>query len=362
MLSGPYFAPILQVTLCSQTCLVRCYFFNLLKFVISTDQRAEENRERNTTTENNQEKAIFMNFSSSECLTWLSLGMTESAVVIAGNLISIILFMKNNHLRKRGLYLVINLTVADMLAGGILIPQTFFMLERPYCKFSKFKFELYWRAVTLHFAIYWFPLTSLTNIAMISLQQAHATFRPFKHRVIKKWVYGVAIAVVWVLAVSVSATLVSLTFFTKARSHHFYLWQSYNCLCLFVICGSYTSIAVKFCCGARPPHHGAARRQRKLTVTLLLMTVVSLLMWLPFGVATFVYFTTKRFESLSPQNALRLNFSFIVLFHASSLVNPILYAIRMPEFRRALLSLFKRHQNQIADMPLNRACFSIARL
>ena len=34
MLSGPYFAPILQVTLCSQTCLVRCYFFNLLKFVI----------------------------------------------------------------------------------------------------------------------------------------------------------------------------------------------------------------------------------------------------------------------------------------------------------------------------------------
>ena len=92
------------------------------------------------------------------------------------------------------------------------------------------------------------------------------------------------------------------------------------------------------------------------------MTVVSLLMWLPFGVATFVYFTTKRFESLSPQNALRLNFSFIVLFHASSLVNPILYAIRMPEFRRALLSLFKRHQNQIADMPLNRACFSIAKL
>ena len=49
-------------------------------------------------------------------------------------------------------------------------------------------------------------------------------------------------------------------------------------LCLFVIFVSYTSIAVKFYCGARHPHHGAARKQRKLTVTLLLMTVVSLLM------------------------------------------------------------------------------------
>ena len=56
-----------------------------------------------------------------------------------------------------------------------------------------------------------FPLISLPNIAMISLQQAHTTFRPFKHRVIKKWVYGVEIAVVWVLAAIVSASLVHCT-------------------------------------------------------------------------------------------------------------------------------------------------------
>ena len=190
---------------------------------------------------------------------------------------------------------------------------------------------------------------------MISLQQAHATFRPFKHRVIKKWVYGVAIAFVWVLAATVSATLVSLTLFMKARSHYFYLWQSYNCLCLFVICVSYTSTVVKFCCGARPPHHGAARRQRKLTVTLLLMTVVSLLMWLPYVVTTFVKFTTNSFKSISYQKELRLNLALIVLFNANSLVNPILYAIRMPDFRRALLSLFRRQQNQmIGNIILHR--------
>ena len=199
-----------------------------------------------------------MNFSSPECVTWLTLGVTESAVVMAGNLITIIVFMKNNYLRKRSLYLVINLTVADILAGGIFIAQIIFSLDS-HCKFSKFNLGSSRSAVPLYFAFYFlfylFHLTSLTNIAMISLQQAHATFRPFKHRVIKKWVYGVAIAFVWVLAATVSATLVSLTLFMKARSHYFYLWQSYNCLCLFVICGSYTSIAVKSCCGARPPHH-----------------------------------------------------------------------------------------------------------
>ena len=135
-----------------------------------------------------QEKAMVMNFSSPECVTWLTLGVTESAVVMAGNLTTIIVFMKNNYLRKRSLYLVINLTVADMLAGGIFIAQIFFSLDS-HCKFSKFNLGSYRRAVPLYFAIYFliylFPLTSLTDIAMICLQQAHATFRPFKHRVIK---------------------------------------------------------------------------------------------------------------------------------------------------------------------------------
>ena len=298
---------------------------------------------------------MFMIFSSSECVTWLSLGMIESAVIIAGNLISIILFMKNNCLRKRGLFLVINLTVADMLAGGSFIANLFFTLDDSYCKFSELTLGSYWRTVPLYFAIHFFPLTSLTNIAMISLQQTHATFRPFQHRVIKKWVYGVASAVVWVLAATVSATLVSLQLSTNSRSHYFYLWQSYHCLCLFVICVSYTSTVVKFCCGARPPHHGAARRQRKLTVTLLLMTVVSLLIWLPYVVTTFVKFTTNSFKSISYQKQLRLNLAMIFLFYANSLVNPILYAIRMAEFRRALLSLFRRQQNQmIGNILLHR--------
>ena len=48
---------------------------------------------------------------------------------------------------------------------------------------------------------------SLLNLAVISLERVHATFRPFEHRFIKKWVYGVMIIIIWLL-LSVMSTLI----------------------------------------------------------------------------------------------------------------------------------------------------------
>ena len=183
----------------------------------------------------------------------------------------------------------------------------------------------------------------------------HATFRPFRHRVIKKWVYGVTIAVVWVLGAMISTAIRMLHLFDKEWSHHQYFWQSYCLLCLFVICACYASIIVKICCRARRQHQGAARRQRKLTVTLLIMTIVSLLLWLPYAVATFVYYTTDSIRSLSLTKRIRLNSSLLLLFYTNSFVNPVVYTIRMPEYRKALLLLFTRRQRQnaAAAIPLH---------
>ena len=183
----------------------------------------------------------------------------------------------------------------------------------------------------------------------------HATFRPFRHRVIKKWVYGVTISVVWVLAGMISTAIMMLLLFDKEWSHYQYLWPSYSLLCLFVICACYASIIVKICCGARPQHHGAARRQRKLTLTLLIMTIASVLLWLPFTVATFVYHTTDSIRSLSYTKIMRLNMYLLLLFYTNSFVNPVVYTIRMPEYRKALLLLFTRRQRQnaAAAIPLH---------
>ena len=176
----------------------------------------------------------------------------------------------------------------------------------------------------------------------------HATFRPFRHRNIKKWAYGVAIGGVWIL----TAMLIPCPLTRLHGKLHSFLWLSYRCLCLFVIFISYTSIALKFCCGTRPPSHGAANRQRKLTVTLFIMTIVSLLLWLPYVVHNFVPFSVldTKFSSLT---YLRLRLSFTLLRHTNSLVNPIIYTIRMPEFRKALLKFFKSRQRQNVAIPLH---------
>ena len=118
----------------------------------------------------------------------------------------------------------------------------------------------------------WLSLTSLTGIAVISLDRMHATFRPFRHRNIKKWVYGVAIAGVWILTAMIVIPLPSIRLYLNVQQewqllYFVYLLRSYCFLWLVVICVSYTSIALKFWCGTRPPSDGAANRQRKLTVT-----------------------------------------------------------------------------------------------
>ena len=293
-------------------------------------------------------------FSSSECAISFAAFLAVAVVIVTVNLLSIILFIKNSNLRTRGMYLVINLTVADILVGGLstfhlLLINTHFECKTVIVRLPREG------SILVYFVFFWFPLSSLTNISVISLERMHATFRPFSHRVVKKWVYGVTICVVWVLAGMISTATMLLSFFVKNRSQFQYLWQSYSLLCLFVICACYASIIVKICCGARPQHHGAARRQRKLTVTLLIMTIVSLLLWLPYAIATFVYYTTDSIRSLSYTKRTRLNTYLLLLFYTNSFVNPVVYTIRMPEYRKALLLLCTRRQRQnaAAAIPLH---------
>ena len=289
-------------------------------------------------------------FSSSECITWFAVFLTVSVAIVTVNLISIILFIKNRSLRTRAMYLIISLTVADMFAGGFSQFFIFQVLHSYSCDIVKMNLSQELNVIII-FLFPWFPLISLTNIAVISLDRMHATIRPFRHRLVKKWFYGVTIAGVWVLATMVTTASFILRQYGKEWSYHLYSWQSYCCLCLFVICVSYSSIVVKFLCGAHPQHHGAANRQRKLTVTLFIMTIVSLLTWLPYAVLMFIPFI-KKFPSF--QDYVRLEFSLTILFLMNSLVNPIVYTIRIPEFRKALLLLFKRQRRQNArDIPLH---------
>ena len=88
-------------------------------------------------------------------------------------------------------------------------------------------------------------------------------------------------------------------------------------------------------------------------MTLLMVTVVSLLLYLPNVVILFVFYISK--PEIHWPVALRVLYTVAFLHYANSLVNPILYAVRMPEYRSAFLALFRRpvrQQRQVAVSPL----------
>ena len=105
--------------------------------------------------------------------------MLSLAIVIL-NLITIIVFIKNRNLHKRGTYLMINLAVIDMLAG-VAATESFANVVGVYsCNlwkdFLPDKLHVYVRI--LHIL---FPLSSVTNISAIFLERLHATFWPLRH-------------------------------------------------------------------------------------------------------------------------------------------------------------------------------------
>ncbi|XP_068700353.1 melanocortin receptor 5-like, partial [Montipora foliosa] len=261
--------------------------------------------------------------------------------------ILIITFVKNRNLHKRSMYLVISLAVADALVGGFSCSISSINLGSM-CHLWK-EVEPYGGSRIWH-RIYFplwvlFPIASLADLTAISVERMHATFRPFRHRVITKRFYAVVIAASWITAALLSTSLV----FLHNHVNKIYAWNSFSLICLFVICLSYSFIAVKMFCGRHSPHRRSVNRERKLTKTLFIVTVVSLLMWLPHITTSLLLLSTDMLSSYSLLQRYQVASIFLFLYYANSLVNPILYATRMSDFRRALIVLFCRNpQNQVS--------------
>ena len=95
---------------------------------------------------------------------------------------------------------------------------------------------------------------------------------------------------------------------------------------------------------------------KKLTGTLFLVTFGSLITFLPEIVYWGSWASSPEFV-LSFSNQLSFNYLMVVItfVEANSLINPIIYAVRMPEVRTSILVIiFRRAQNSInpIDFPL----------
>ncbi|XP_074618750.1 lysophosphatidic acid receptor 3-like isoform X1 [Acropora palmata] len=296
----------------------------------------------------------FPMLSASECIAWLTVFGMEGFAIVTLNALTIMVYLKERSLHRRSMYLVIHLAVVDMFVGISVIIESWKLGNT--CDFwminGRNPFFL------LIFALYRaFPTASAINLGAISLERTHATFRPFQHRLIKKKLFGTAVAIVWISTGLISTGFVLVDVLHSQALHIFNIsCFSFFLFCDLIIVVCYSSIAIKFVCGTQPHHHGATSRERILTKTLFIVTAVSLLLVLPYIISkTLEEMSLPTYAMISPRTYFRLNNFLLFLCYANSLVNAVLYAFRMPEFKRALFSVLHcRSQPQSAQaFPLN---------
>ena len=249
---------------------------------------------------------------------WSSAFGLLAVLIILGNFFTIWVFHRQRS-RKRSYFLLISLAVADLMVGLFAIP--IFIISSTEYSYLRWLVPTSFDAFT--------GLTSIYTLAVISLERMFAIVCPLRHRTLTSRNYICAVAIPWVTA-AVFIAVLNLYFngIMKDPSYNFpaLLFQTTP---LLTICVAYFSIWIKrkYTKGIR--NHRAAR-ESKLANTLLLVTGASLLTWTPFQMINYLSYIAGL------QVSRTLMYLSKILQFSNSLVNVIIYPLRIPEFKRTL--------------------------
>jgi len=116
----------------------------------------------------------------SDCIPWLAVIILECLAIVILNIITIIVFVKQRQLQRRSTYLIIHLTIIDLLVGAVSGPL---QIDRSltFCELRNFRasnniWSIYVKFTLLHL----FSFTSFVNLVFVSLERLHATLCSFK--------------------------------------------------------------------------------------------------------------------------------------------------------------------------------------
>ncbi|XP_078364497.1 adenosine receptor A3-like isoform X2 [Oculina patagonica] len=260
-------------------------------------------------------------------IVWsLCFGLLATFTVV-GNVLTISVFLKKR-LRKRAHFLLISLAVADLLVGLLTVPlyiviNTILYLGRHF------------------FLVYTFidiltGITSIYTLAVISLERMYAIGWPVRHRTLNLRVYMFAIVTPWILAAIFTSLFVMQFLNIIAHESFMYSLILFQSTPLLAICAAYCVIWRK----QKSPTMGNQNhvaREARLAKTLLLITGASLLTWIPFQILNLLvnFGATRHFLYFN----LTLYIIKIIQF-SNSLVNVIIYPLRISEFKNGLLQTF----------------------
>ena len=266
-------------------------------------------------------------FPPKERSIWFAVFVTECVVIFIFNAFTLIAFVRNRHLRRRSTHLIINLTVADLLLGPVEIYK---WQNKPSQGFS-------WREFLILTSKMIFFAASQFNLTLISLERLHATLYPFRHSLFSNWEYFKIITGGWVLALFLSFAMALLELLYKPVAVR-YASASFTFIPLLILTVSCATIIVNVRNNPYSHHAGSLLlAERKLSVTLFIVTVASILVFLPWSIYRTIQDSVSIYTSVEIHKHIQGKLS--LLYYANSVVNPIIFVIRLKEFRKAVKEL-----------------------
>ena len=194
-----------------------------------------------------------------------------------------------------------------------------------------------WTAKAAHKSIFYFLDTtfsqsSLISAGFISCERFYAVFWPLKHKTLLMRTYGIVIFTIWSLAILVSIIAVLFYEYNSFKAATL-SWMSFPLSFLFIVCACNISIwrKVRMRNITLQQQNRAASQNQRLTNALLFVSAISVLSWLPLVIVNYLVFVQgldipRRFLFVDIINILNLS---------NSILNPFVYALRIPEFRQA---------------------------
>ncbi|KAK3738343.1 hypothetical protein QZH41_003949 [Actinostola sp. cb2023] len=246
--------------------------------------------------------------------------------------------------------LLLNLSIADLIVGAVTLPM-YMAVVWPGTNYALQNNSVFYATFLSIDVLTGFG--SVFGLTVIALERLYSVFYPHHHRRATKEKYRAMIGVTWALALA--QTILRILYDQKVISLEgfFICVMASLTVSLLVICIAYVAVWIKV--NFKQPrivNRSTIERknENKLAVTLAIITVLFIFTWMPFHVLNIVMFLCVKCRTAVPYKYLNL---FKLLHYSNSLINPIVYSSRFPEFKRTIRTMFCLCCRSTAVEPIN---------
>ena len=259
-------------------------------------------------------------------------------VAVFGNLMVVTAFFINDKLRTVTNYFVIGLAAADILVGAVSVPLWMYILI--YYAERKPIDDSFMDLNTLYTTLDSFAgISSILHLMAISMERYFCVGWAVKHRNTKKYVYYIALFLVWFIS-ALAASVKLMIPHIKPEDHVLLTFVVFFLLPLTIIVVSYAAIwKIAMTRMNNNPSKRSLKREIRTATTIAFVIGFFLIAWTPFFITLVV--TVYCSPVKCPFNWSAVIF-YKFLHYSNSSINPIVYGVRIPEFRKTFKFILRR--------------------